>query len=768
MKLQNRLRRAMALLAALTVALALPAHAEECENGRHVFAASAPSDENGHAGACALCGLDMTGAHESGWVDNGDGTHSPGCPVCGYVAEGAEATAHAPDHSERVEPTCTQDGSETSLCACGFVLESRTLPAAGHDVDDGVRTREPTCTEDGAMTYTCRTCGESRTQPIPATGHDYGKGEITTPATAAADGVRTFTCAHCGDTVTQVIPATGETAADGEAPANGQNADAPAKGDVPAENPTDGDAPANEKPSNGQNGDAPATGKPSSDDDAPTTDAPSEEPAPTQPAGQCSHSFGEWSFTDARHERTCALCGWTESGEHSFGEWMTSGARHGRACEICGYTAAAAHRFGEGTVTLEPTADADGEIAYTCADCGFVRREALPASGHHWSEAWEEKAGDDENHYRHCTDEGCGRFYGAPHRYAEQITPATCAEEGRIVYTCADCGHQMTAALEKTAHTWGGWTSDDSAHSRQCSVCGAKETAAHDWSAACYDAQSDPEHHLRSCVVCGRATVDSHVWDEGRTATEPTPYATGLREFRCTVENCTAAKYETLQKTEPTLSERYLTVPVRVTCNSREDHETKNVELALATADFGRITLRADGLYGVERTIALGDSWQEYFLDLAGWSGSHRLTVPSSGKVTVSATLSTENVWEADTVKLAFEDTDEKFTVRFKSGDRVVETLTVDGGAKIGALPEIDDAEFLGWYYKNGEKVSPDDRVNANLTVYARYSYDVPKTGNNDHQWMLVLLGVSGAMVVVMAVAAVQLIRLNRRGGRRR
>ncbi|MGM9554603.1 MAG: S-layer homology domain-containing protein, partial [Faecousia sp.] len=44
------------------------------------------------------------------------------------------------------------------------------------------------------------------------------------------------------------------------------------------------------------------------------------------------------------------------------------------------------HTWDEGKVTKEPTCTEEGEIVYTCERCGETKTEALPATGHHYSQ----------------------------------------------------------------------------------------------------------------------------------------------------------------------------------------------------------------------------------------------------------------------------------------------------------------------------------------------------------------------------------------------
>ena len=80
-----------------------------------------------------------------------------------------------------------------------------------HYFSEWTREKEPTCTEPGSETSVCPEagCGKTFTREIPALGHSWDEGKVTKPATEAEDGVKTFTCTRCGETKTETIPATG-------------------------------------------------------------------------------------------------------------------------------------------------------------------------------------------------------------------------------------------------------------------------------------------------------------------------------------------------------------------------------------------------------------------------------------------------------------------------------------------------------------------------------------------------------------------------------
>ena len=121
---------------------------------------------------------------------------------CGALKEKGQtipATGHDWDEGTVTrEPTCTRDGITTFTCK-NDSLHTRTesIPATGHDWDDGTVTREPSCTREGTITYTCKN-DESHTyyESIPAPGHDFVITE--TPATCTEIGQVTVICSRCG------------------------------------------------------------------------------------------------------------------------------------------------------------------------------------------------------------------------------------------------------------------------------------------------------------------------------------------------------------------------------------------------------------------------------------------------------------------------------------------------------------------------------------------------------------------------------------------
>lgn len=155
---------------------------------------------------------------EPGW------TEGVKCSECGDILvapQYIEPNGHTPGESvpENLVPaSCQTDGSYESVvyCSiCGEELSRETVivPTTGeHNYINEQERIDPTCTEDGSAVMACA-CGQTQTITLPATGHK----EVTDPGYAAtctepglSDGSY---CEVCGQTLTvgQEIPAKGHT-----------------------------------------------------------------------------------------------------------------------------------------------------------------------------------------------------------------------------------------------------------------------------------------------------------------------------------------------------------------------------------------------------------------------------------------------------------------------------------------------------------------------------------------------------------------------------
>lgn len=77
-----------------------------------------------------------------------------------------------------------------------LLTKGEVIPAKGHDFSDWTVSKEATCTEAGQETRTCERCQEMETREIPAKGHDY-KVTVVEP-TCEEEGYTLHECTVCG------------------------------------------------------------------------------------------------------------------------------------------------------------------------------------------------------------------------------------------------------------------------------------------------------------------------------------------------------------------------------------------------------------------------------------------------------------------------------------------------------------------------------------------------------------------------------------------
>ena len=150
------------------------------------------------------------------------------CTVCNEVISTVHKTidklAHTPGEAVKeneAAATCTTDGGydlviRCTVCGNEISREPHVVPA-GHTAGEVVKENEtaPTCTDAGsydAVVY-CAECGEEMsrdTVTVPAKGHTWGEWEVVTPATEEADGEAKRVCSVCGAEETKPISAMGD------------------------------------------------------------------------------------------------------------------------------------------------------------------------------------------------------------------------------------------------------------------------------------------------------------------------------------------------------------------------------------------------------------------------------------------------------------------------------------------------------------------------------------------------------------------------------
>lgn len=141
------------------------------------------------------------------------GTKTGVCADCGATlgTESIAATGHSFGAWTVVTPaTCKEEGLEKRVCACGHE-ETRAIAKVAHTPGEWEIVNDATCTEAGEKVQKCSVCGEVlATEVIPAKGHTLGEdAEITKMPTCTEEGEQKGVCTVCGDEVTEAIPALG-------------------------------------------------------------------------------------------------------------------------------------------------------------------------------------------------------------------------------------------------------------------------------------------------------------------------------------------------------------------------------------------------------------------------------------------------------------------------------------------------------------------------------------------------------------------------------
>ena len=113
------------------------------------------------------------------------------------------------------------------------------------------------------------------------------------------------------------------------------------------------------------------------------------------------------------------------------------------------------HTWNSGTVTNAATCTGAGEKVYTCTVCSGTKTEAIPAINHAWG-AWEKI--NDTQHQRVCENDP-SHIETKNHSWDDGAisTPATCTDDGVVIFTCTVCGAEKTEQIPAIDHAWGEW-----------------------------------------------------------------------------------------------------------------------------------------------------------------------------------------------------------------------------------------------------------------------------------------------------------------------
>lgn len=396
------------------------------------------------------------------------------CGKCGKTeTETSEKLAHTPgDWETSKEATCTEAGEKVQKCTvCGNVLKTEEIPAKGHTLSEDKKiTKAPTCTETGTATGVCSVCGTEMGETVlDALGHDWEKTSEVKPTCEKA-GSRTYTCKNDpSHTKTEDDEALGHSWGEWEQtkaptctedgkeervcandPTHKETRSIPATGHTPSEKSEITKAPTCEE-TGLLTGKCSVCGAKLKDEVIPALGHDWEMTSEVKPTCEEAGSKSYTCKNDATHTKTEKI----DALGHSWSKWTENSetGKHERTCSVCGKTESADHSWDKGTVTRPPCV-VDGEKTYTCADCGAKKTEVIPASsdGTHNITIKNEFNTYGKNETTHWLICQCGeKGEPAAHQYTQEgpvLVKPTTTKEGKQIKYCV-CGAETTVTLPK-------------------------------------------------------------------------------------------------------------------------------------------------------------------------------------------------------------------------------------------------------------------------------------------------------------------------------
>ena len=531
--------------------------------------------------------IDFTISHDSHnygteWKYDGS-NHWHEC-VCG---EKTDITSHSFGNWSKADET-----QHKRTCECG------AYETADHNWDEGVVTTEPTHLAEGQKTYTCADCGAKKYEEVPkTTTHSYGAwekisetqhkrtctcgayetadhnldaGVVTTEPTHLAVGQKTYTCEDCGATKTEEIAKLAEhifeTNWTYDENNHWHNCPCGEKGGLAAH-------------SYGEDNICDTCGYESSVPHVHNMEFVAAKDATCTEDGnkayyrctECGKWFvdatgnteitaqsevilnalghntdGGWGHSDTEHWKICSRDGAkSDVSAHSYSVWeKISETQHKHICE-CGYEETADHSWNAGVVTTEPTHLAEGQKTYTCADCRAEKYEVISKLADHTFAA--EWTYDENNHWHDCP-----------------------------------CGEKSGLA----AHSYGDWVEiSETQHKRTC-VCGAYETADHNWNAGVVT--TDPTHLAEgqktyTCADCGAKKTEEIAKLAEHTFAESWTYDENAHWHSCACgekSGLAAHNFEETQGREVCKVCGYV-VPGKVVSETKPENNALNADIKL-------------------------------------------------------------------------------------------------------------------------------------------------------------------------------------------
>lgn len=117
--------------------------------------------------------------------------------TCGHNDEGKDKTPHAWDSGVTTAATCNAEGSIVYTCKdCGRT-KTTVIQKTNHVWNDGTVEKVSTCSEEGSTLFTCTICGETKSEAIPKLAHDFKGSDVA--ATCISQGYHLEKCSVCGE-----------------------------------------------------------------------------------------------------------------------------------------------------------------------------------------------------------------------------------------------------------------------------------------------------------------------------------------------------------------------------------------------------------------------------------------------------------------------------------------------------------------------------------------------------------------------------------------
>ena len=146
-------------------------------------------------------------------------------------------------------------------------------------------------------------------------------------------------------------------------------------------------------------------------------------------------------------------------------------------------------------VTIECNAMGEG---YEITENGTTSASKKVTITHDLPDDWDK--GDGENHWKVC--KVCGTKEAAVHDWDDgTVNPKpTCTENGTKIFTCTICNATKKETIEAGHKFSPEWSSNDTHHWHECTVCGADGTKFEHT----FKQKSDEDEHWEECTTCKR------------------------------------------------------------------------------------------------------------------------------------------------------------------------------------------------------------------------------------------------------------------------